>query len=97
VPLFAELTYEELRDIDRDRVVVVVPTGCTWQQGPHLAVDFDTWFPSELLSAVAAQLDAQGTPTLVMPAMPVGPTPEHRVYGSGYVNLRQSTFEAVVT
>jgi creatinine amidohydrolase len=95
MPLFGALTYEELNALDRDRTIVLLPTGCTEQQGPHLAVDFDTWFAAELCEAVAERLEARGVTALVLPATPFGPTPEHRGYG-GYVDLRQDTFERLV-
>jgi creatinine amidohydrolase len=96
VPLFADLTFEELKRLDPDRAVVLVPTGCTEQQGPHLGVGFDTWFASELCDAVAERLAEAGVLALVLPTLPFGPTPEHRGYGSGYINLRQETFEALL-
>jgi creatinine amidohydrolase len=95
VPLFGRLTYEELNRLDRDETVVLVPTGCTEQQGPHLAVDFDIWFAEELCEAVADRLESRGRVALVLPATPFGPTPEHRGYG-GYVDLRQDTFERLL-
>ena len=95
MPLLAGLTFEELNRLDRERTVVLVPTGCTEQQGPHMTVDFDTWFAAELCEAVAETLDARGVPTLVLPTTPFGPTREHRGYG-GYVDLRQDTFERLV-
>ena len=93
--LFATLTYEELNSLDRDQTVVLVPTGCTEQQGPHLSVDFDTWFAAELCEAVAERLQSRGLAALVLPTTPFGPTPEHRGYG-GYVDLRQETFESLI-
>jgi creatinine amidohydrolase len=95
VPPFGSLTYEELNRLDRERTVVLVPTGCTEQQGPHLAVDFDTWFAAELCEAVADGLEARNLVVLVLPVIPFGPTPEHRGYG-GYVDLRQDTFERLL-
>jgi creatinine amidohydrolase len=95
VPPFGSLTYDELNGLDRGQTVVLVPTGCTEQQGPQLAVDFDTWFAQELCEAVADRLEARGLSVLVLPATPFGPTPEHRGYG-GYVDLRQDTFERLL-
>lgn len=91
MPLFANLTAEEINGLDRDETLVVLPTGCTEQQGPHLTVDFDTWFASELCEAAADRLSPRLT-VLVLPATPYGPAPEHRAFG-GFVDLRQTTFE----
>jgi len=41
---YGDLTYEEIREGARQGWLAIVPTGCTEQQGPHLTVDFDTWF-----------------------------------------------------
>lgn len=68
--------------------MAVVPTGCTEQQGPHLSVDFDTWFVETLLVAAAEHAAQQyGVKALVLPAMPFGPTSEHVNFGSGYVHV----------
>src|SRR5918997_4015409 len=95
MPLFASLTYQELNRLDREETLVVLPTGCTEQQGPHLAVGFDTWFVQELCEEVGRRLARLGVTALIMPTTPYGPTPEHRSYG-GYVNLEQATFERLL-
>ena len=85
---FADYTYLEIKDLIVAGYAAIVPTGCAEQQGPHLPVDFDTWF-SEAVALEAAQyaVRAYGIQALVLPAMPFGPTPEHRGFGSGYVNI----------
>ncbi len=40
---FGDFTYREIRECAKLDWLVVIPTGCTEQQGPHLPVDFDTW------------------------------------------------------
>ena len=94
--LFTDFTYEELRDLAPQVEAVLIPLGCTEQQGPHIQVGFDTLMVRRLCEDAAVALDAAGTPTIVMPALPFGPTPEHGGFGHGYVNLRQSTHEAIV-
>jgi creatinine amidohydrolase len=85
--LFTDFTYEELRDVAPSVEAVLIPLGCTEQQGPHMRVGFDTRMVTSLCVEAAAALDAAGVPTLVLPELP---------FGHGYVNLRQSTHEAVV-
>ena len=94
---FADLTYLEIRERAAAGSLAVVPTGCTEQQGPHLPVDLDTWL-AETICCAAAEHAAQehNVPALVLPALPFGPTPEHRGFGSGYVHLPQALHEAVV-
>ncbi len=93
---YASLTYEEIR-VRAPEAVAVVPLGCTEQQGPHLPVGFDTWFAAALCSAAAvAARQRPGPDAIVLPALPFGPTPEHRGYGSGYIDLPESVHEAVL-
>jgi creatinine amidohydrolase len=99
---YGNLTYEEIRDRRGEGYIAIVPTGCTEQQGPHLPVDFDTWFAQELMEAAAERASREyGVFALVLPAIPFGPTPEHRNYGSGYINIpvevHQQLIEAVLS
>ncbi len=94
---YDSLTYEEIRDLASRTGAVFVPLGCTEQQGPHLPVDFDAWMITRLCDDIAGRFEREhGRTVLVMPALPFGPTPEHAGFGFGFVNLRQSTHEAVV-
>lgn len=94
---FGDLTWLEIREEAARGCLAVVPTGCTEQQGPHLPVDWDTWFAEALCAAAAKRArDVFGTPVLVLPALPFGPTPEHRGYGSGYVEIPQDLHEGVL-
>jgi creatinine amidohydrolase len=60
-------------------------------------VDFDTWFAETLLIA-ASELaqDRYGIGSLVLPALPFGPTPEHRSFGTGYIDLPTLVHNAVL-
>src|SRR5450759_3532636 len=53
---FSDLTYREIRECAQQGWLVVIPTGCTEQQGPHLPVDFDTWFAESLMVAAAEKV-----------------------------------------
>ena len=99
---FGDLTYQEIGKCAQQGWLAVIPTGCTEQQGPHLPVDFDTWF-AETLMVAAAEKVAQdaGIQAVVLPTIPFGPTPEHRNFGSGFidvpVNLHDALIEATLT
>ena len=94
---FGDLTYEEIRDCAEKGWLAIVPTGCTEQQGPHLPVDFDTWFAEQVCLAASEKLENDfGINSLVLPAMPFGPTPEHKNYGSGYIDIPKDLHEALV-
>ena len=90
---YGDLTFEQIRDCASRKWLAIVPTGCTEQQGPHLPVDFDTWF-AENLCVAASERAARDyrVRSLVLPAFPFGPTPEHRNYGSGYIDIPVLTF-----
>ncbi|MDH5505914.1 MAG: creatininase family protein [Anaerolineae bacterium] len=92
------MTFQEIKERAADGWLAVVPTGCTEQQGPHLPVDFDTWYVETVcLAAAETAAKIHGVNALVLPALPFGPTPEHRNFGSGYVDVPQSTHESIVT
>ena len=94
---YTDTTFEELRELLPRVRAVFIPLGCTEQQGPHLPTDFDTWMITTLCADIAERLERErGETVLVLPTLPFGPTPEHAGFGFGYVNLRQSTHEAVV-
>lgn len=94
---FGNLTYKEIRQAAESGHLAIVPTGCTEQQGPHLPVDFDTWLAEVVCLAASERAKARhGVESLVLPAVPFGPTPEHRGFGTGFIDLPQPTHEAVV-
>jgi len=96
VPRFADLTFREIAAAARAGAIAALPAGCTEQQGPHLAVGFDSWFAQELVEAAADRVEPDGIQVVVLPALPFGPTPEHRGFGAGYVDLEPSLHDAVV-
>jgi creatinine amidohydrolase len=84
---FRDLTYREIRECAQQGWLVVIPTGCTEQQGPHLPVDFDTWFAETLMVAAAEKTARSCCPGPDVACHAFGPTPEHRHFGSGYIDL----------
>ena len=94
---YGDLTYQEIHERAQQGWLAIVPTGCTEQQGPHLPVDFDTWFVEQVTLAASEKAERDlGVHSLVLPAMPFGPTAEHRNYGSGYIHIPQEQHEALV-
>lgn len=94
---FGDHTYEEIRELARGGCLAILPTGCTEQQGPHLPVDFDTWFAVELCQAASKRASRNfRVYSLVLPAIPFGPTPEHRNYGSGYIDIPRKLHSDIV-
>ena len=94
---FGDFTYEEIRTCAEQGWLAVIPTGCTEQQGPHLSVDFDTWFAERLMLAAAEKAAQSYTvQALVLPATSFGPTPEHRQFGSGFIDVPLSVHNALI-
>ena len=94
---YGDLTYEEIRDRANQGWLAIIPTGCTEQQGPHLPVDFDTWFVEQVCNAASEKADRDyGVRSLVLPAIPFGPTPEHRNYGAGYIDIPAELHDSLV-
>lgn len=94
---FGKCTYQEIKEYAEAGAIAILPTGCTEQQGPHLPVDFDTWFAHEVCRKASdkAYRDTS-VRSLVLPALPFGPTPEHRGLGAGFIDLPQPLHEAVM-
>lgn len=93
---YGDQTWTEVRDLAAARAVALVPLGCTEQQSTHLPVDFDSWFAEELAVAAATSVGQRGVRAVVTPVLPFGPTPEHRNFGAGFVDLPARVRDAVV-
>jgi hypothetical protein len=94
---FTDLSSLEIRTCAEQGWLAVIPTGCTEQQGPHLPVDFETWFAETLMVAAAEEAaQAYAVQALVLPAMPFGPTPEHRQFRSGFIDIPRTVYGALV-
>jgi|SRR5579875_419853 len=95
---YGSCTYEEIARLATAGAVALVPLGCTEQQGPHLPVDFDSWFAGELTIEAAERAHAEhGVTVLVLPVIPIGPAPEHRSFGAGFLDLPRPLHDALVT
>jgi creatinine amidohydrolase len=87
-----ELPWPDIDSLDRDRTVLLLPTGAIEQHGPHLPVDTDIHDASEL--AVRAAL-ASRERTLVLPPVWWGMSPHHMGY-SGTISLGLETFSNLI-
>jgi creatinine amidohydrolase len=94
---YGDLTYQEIAERIAQGCLSLIPTGCTEQQGPHLPVDSDTWFAETLLATSDLAAQEYGAFSLVPPALPFGPTPEHRSYGAGYIDVPERVHAALVS
>jgi creatinine amidohydrolase len=96
----AELTWVELRDLDRSRAVVLLPLGVVEEHGPHLPVAIDTYIAEALAADVARRLviARPGITVLLAPtlAFGAGGANEFADQGAhpGTYGLRPSTLRA---
>ena len=65
----AQLTWEEVRDLDREHTVVVLPVGAIEAHGPHLPLDTDVVIATAMARAGAKRLAARDQVVLILPAL----------------------------
>ena len=71
----AELTWEEVRDLDRPRTVAVLPVGAVEAHGPHLPLATDVVIAQAMARAGAERLAAHGQGAVLLPALPFSAAP----------------------
>lgn len=90
--LWAELTWEQIRDMRADGVdMVIFPVGSTEQHGPHLPLNVDTLCAETVARAVSAR-----TAVPVLPALPFGCALGHARFWPGTLSLSPQTLSLVV-
>ena len=66
---FDELTWEEVRDLDRASTVLILPVGAVEAHGPHLPLGTDTVIAEGMARETARLLRAEGRVSLVLPSV----------------------------
>lgn len=92
---FDKLTSPEVDSLDRERTILVLPTGCTEQQGPHLPMDADTFQVSLFLSEAARRARQEGIAVYLLPTLPYGPAEEHMAF-AGTITISFETHHRLV-
>ncbi|HTM01203.1 MAG TPA: creatininase family protein [Candidatus Omnitrophota bacterium] len=77
---WADLTWEEVRDLDRPRAVALLPVGAVEAHGPHLPLATDLILAEAMAAAAAERLEAEGRIAVVLPALPYAAAP----FGAGF-------------
>ena len=77
---WAELTWEELRDLDRSRAVALLPVGAIEAHGPHLPLATDVILAEAMAEAAARHLEADGRTAVILPTIPYAAAP----FGAGF-------------
>ena len=89
---YSELSWPDIKQAVEDDAIVILPTGCIEQHGPHLPLDCDAGSPAAAVAQVQQQL---GVRALVLPVLPYGPAAEHMSF-PGTISLSQETHMRVV-
>src|SRR4051812_43413810 len=69
----AQLTWQDVSALDRERTIVVLPVGAIEAHGPHLPLDTDVVIATAMARAGARKLAANDRPVLILPALPYTP------------------------
>lgn len=75
-----DLTTEDLRGLDAERWLALLPMGAVEQHGPHLPLDTDACI-AEGVAAAAMRRLPDDLHVLVMPTLTVGSSDEHTAFG----------------
>lgn len=91
----AELTFEEVRDLERARTVVVLPVGAIEAHGPHLPLATDVVIAQAMARAGAAALAVRGFGALLLPPLPFTAAPFAAGF-TGTLSISPGTVTAMV-
>jgi creatinine amidohydrolase len=70
-----QLTWEEVRALERGRTIAILPVGAIEAHGPHLPLETDGIIATAMARAGAAQLNSRGQRAVVLPAFPYTAAP----------------------
>ncbi len=86
-----ELRWNEVAALDRDRTLIIQPTGAIEQHGHHLPLHVDINNPTEIAMKVAERARNSDIGTIIVaPPMWWGTSPHHLAY-PGTISLRMTT------
>jgi len=91
----AEMTWEEVRALDRARTVAVLPTGAVEAHGPHLPLGADVIIAEAMARSGAEALLARGIPALLLPPLPYTAAPFAAGF-EGTISLGGETVTALI-
>lgn len=92
--IFHQMTWPELRGIDWQDTLVLIPVGATEQHGHHLPVDTDT----RLVTMFANELEARNPGRILLtPTMWLGHSPHHLSFGGTLSVYHQVYADMVVS
>ncbi len=69
VSYLADMTWEEVQDLDLGKAVAILPVGAVEAHGPHLPLSTDVIISEAMARSGAEKLDAQGYSVLILPSI----------------------------
>jgi creatinine amidohydrolase len=75
VPRWADLTWEEARDLPRERLTAILPVGAVEAHGPHLPLGTDLVIAEAMARAGGDCLAGAGIHAVLLPALPYTAAP----------------------
>ena len=88
-------TWKEVDTLDRDRTLILIPTGAIEQHGPHLPLDTDIFNATAISEAVANNFLHTEKRVLVAPPIWWGTSPHHLGF-PGTISLRNETMSNIL-
>lgn len=95
VRLLAELTWEEVRGLDRARTIALLPCGALEAHGPHLPLATDIVIAEAMAREGASRLEQRGVPAVVLPTLAFSAAPFAAEF-EGTVSIAPATVTALV-
>ncbi len=92
---WAKCTWIEARELLSDRLVALLPIGCTEPHGPHLPLDTDVTIAAAQARRAAELLGLSGVRAMVLPAIAYGVTNYTEGF-AGRVTIRPGTLWALI-
>jgi creatinine amidohydrolase len=92
---YDEMTWEEVRDLDRNRTLAILPVGATEAHGPHLPLSTDVLISEAMARAGAERLSAEGFEVLVLPALAYSPAAFASSF-AGTLSISKETATALI-
>ncbi len=91
----AEMTWTEVRDLDLERAVAILPTGAVEAHGPHLPLVTDGVIAAAMAEEGARRLAERGLVPLILPGLDYTAAPFAAAF-PGTVSIRPETLSALV-
>jgi len=92
----AEMTWEEVRDLDRSRAVAILPVGAVEAHGPHLPLGTDVIIAQAMAASGATRIAAQGISVVILPPLAFTAAPFAAGF-SGTLSVAPSAVTALLT